>query len=36
MLARHEEMRAAYVSIQRRHELLRAKRPPGLAEDDEF
>jgi len=36
MLARHEEMRAAYASIQRRHELLGAKRPPGLAEDDEF
>jgi hypothetical protein len=36
MLARHEEMRAAYASIHQRHELLRAKQPLAPAQDDEF
>jgi len=36
MLTRLEEMRAAYASIQRRHELLRAKQPLAPVQDDEF
>jgi len=36
MLARHEEMRAAYASILRRHELLQAKQPLAPVQVDEF
>jgi len=36
MRAQHEQTRAAYGAILRRHELLRAKQPLAPAEDDEF